>query len=131
LTDAEGTPLAYNVTAANVADGLLLLPLLDKFPAIRGRRGRPRTRPMPVTADKAYHSAARVEELHRRGVYPLLPRRGDPGTAGLGKVRWVIERTIAWLKQFRRLRTRYERRLDIHLSFLQLACCVVCWRKLK
>ena len=74
-----------------------------------------------MTVDKACHSAARVEELHRRGVYPLLPRRGEPGTAGLGKVRWVIKRTMARLEQFRQLPTRCERRLDIQLSFLQLA----------
>jgi transposase len=38
---------------------------------------------------------------------------------------------MAWLKQFRRLRTRYERRLDIREAFLDLACCVICWRNLK
>ena len=130
MTDPDGTPLACDVTAANVADGVMLLPLLDKFPRIRGRRGRPRKRPMLVTADKAYHSAARVAELRRRGVCPLLPRRGE-GERGLGKLRWPIERTVSWIKQFRRLRTRHERRLDIHLSFLQLACCVICWRRLK
>ena len=114
LTDAGGTQPACLITAANVADGLLLLPSLDGCPAIGGRRGRPR-RPLLVTADKAYHSTARVEELHRRGIYPLLPQRGELGTAGLGKVRWVIERTMAWLKQFRWLRNRYERHPDIHL----------------
>jgi len=107
----------------------MLLPLLDSFPVIGGRPGRPRTKSMLVTADKAYHSAARVEELRRRGIYPLLPRRGE-GERGLGKLRWPIERTMAWLKQFRRLRARYERRLDIHQAFLELACCVICWRKL-
>lgn len=35
---------------------------------------------------------------------------------GLGKVRWVIERGFAWLHAFKRLRTRYGRRADIHLG---------------
>lgn len=111
-------------------DGAALLPLLDGFPSLRGRRGRPRTRPVLVTADKAYHSAARVRALHARGVWPLLPERGRGPTAGLGRLRWPVERTMAWLKQFRRLRTRYERRVDVHEAFLDLACCVICWRRL-
>ena len=110
---------------------MMLLPLLDKFPAIGGRPGRPRKATLLVTADKAYHSAARVKALHARGVYPLLPERGHADTRGLGRLRWPIERSMAWLKQFRRLRTWYERRLDIHASFLKLACCVICWRKIR
>lgn len=119
------------MTAANTHDGLLLLPLLDRFPRLRGRRGRPRTRPLLVTADKAYHSAKRVEALHARGIVPLLPRRDRRGPRGLGKMRWVVERTLAWVKQFRRLRTRYERRGDLHGAFLELGCCVICWRKIR
>lgn len=108
----------------------MLMPLLDKFPPLRGRPGRPRTKPLLVTADKAYHSAARVKALRQRGVWPLLPARERGKAAGLGRLRWPVERSMAWLKQFRRLRTRYERRLDIHEAFLELACCVVCCRKL-
>ncbi|MGH8677972.1 MAG: transposase, partial [Burkholderiales bacterium] len=44
--------------------------------------------------------------------------------------RWVIERTIAWLHQFRRLRVRYEKRPDIHEAFLKLGCSMFCWRTL-
>ncbi|AKZ53637.1 hypothetical protein SAM23877_0588 [Streptomyces ambofaciens ATCC 23877] len=36
-----------------------------------------------------------------------------------------------WLHQFKRLRTRYERRSDLHLGLLQLACCVICLRRLS
>jgi NAD(P)-dependent dehydrogenase (short-subunit alcohol dehydrogenase family) len=41
--------------------------------------------------------------------------------SGLGRWRWVVERTFAWLNQFRRLRLRYEKRPDMHLAFLTLA----------
>jgi len=109
----------------------MLPPLLDTFPRLRGRAGRPRTKPLLVTADKAYHSAARVKALHTRGVWPLLPERGHGTASGLGRLRWPVERSMAWLKQFRRLRTRYDRRLEIHEAFLELACCVICWRKLR
>jgi IS5 family transposase len=99
LSDPRGTPLASAVTAANTHDGAMLLPLLEKFPVIGGRRGRPRTRPLLVMADKAYHSAARVKALRARDVYPLLPERGRHQASGLGRLRWPIERSMAWIKQ--------------------------------
>jgi len=42
----------------------------------------------------------------------------------------VVERTIAWLHQFRRLRVGYERRADIHQAFLTLGCILICFRTL-
>jgi transposase len=51
--------------------------------------------------------------------------------SGLGKQRWVVERSFAWLHAFKRLRTRYERRADIHLGLLQLACALICYRRLR
>ena len=50
--------------------------------------------------------------------------------SGLGRWRWVVERTFAWLNQFRRLRVRYEKRADIHEAFLSLGCILICWRLL-
>jgi transposase len=52
-----------------------------------------------------------------------------PGS-GPGRHRWVVERGFAWLHGFKRLRTRYERRADIHLGLLQLACALICHRQL-
>jgi transposase len=51
--------------------------------------------------------------------------------SGLGRYRWVVERTLAWLHQFRRLRIRYERRDDIHEAFLILGCAIICWRHVQ
>ncbi len=45
--------------------------------------------------------------------------------------RWVVERTIAWLHQHRRLRVRYERRADIHEAFLYLGASLICFRQLQ
>jgi hypothetical protein len=42
----------------------------------------------------------------------------------------VVERTIAWLHQMRRLRTRFERRVDIHQAFVTLGCALICWNHL-
>lgn len=134
LTDADGTPLVAQVTAANVNDGTMLLPLVDAIPAVKGKVGAPKRKPDCITADKAYHSNLRVGLLHVKGIQPLLPRRGvhdgrDDDTS-LGRLRWVVERTIAWLHQFRRLRVRYERRADIHQAFLSLGCILICYRTL-
>jgi transposase len=42
----------------------------------------------------------------------------------------VVERTIAWLHQYRRLRVRYERRADIHEAFLAIGCSLICLKLL-
>jgi hypothetical protein len=43
----------------------------------------------------------------------------------------VVERTISWLHNFRRLRTRWERRDDIHETFLGLAVCLITHRHVQ
>lgn len=131
MTDARGTPLVARITAANVPDGVPLLDLVNAIPPIKGRVGAPRRRPDAVVADKAYHSNFREVMLHVMGIQPLLPRRGTDEDHGLGVLRWVVERTIAWLHQFRRLRTRYERRADIHQAFLSIGCILICFRTLR
>ena len=45
-----------------------------------------------------------------------------------GRHRWVVERTLTWYGQFRRLAIRYERRVDIHLAFLTIASALIAWR---
>lgn len=117
-------------TAANVNDGTMLLPLVDAIPPVRGRVGAPKRKPDSVTADKAYHSHDRAMALWIRNIEPVLPRRGADEDTSLGRVRWVVERTISWLHQFRRLRIRHERRADIHQAFLTLGCILICYRTL-
>ncbi|APU44779.1 hypothetical protein BSL84_29130 [Streptomyces sp. TN58] len=70
-------------------------------------------------------------DLRRAVVFPLIARRGVAHGSGLGKCRWVVERTFAWLHQLKRLRIRCEVRADMHLGLLQLACSVICLRRLR
>ena len=114
------------LTAANRHDVTQLMPLVDGIPAIGGKRGRPRRRPDRVQGDRAYHSKAHAAELRRRGIVPVMAQRGAAHGSGLGVTRWVVERTISWLHQYRRLRVRYERRSDIHEAFLTLGCILIC-----
>lgn len=69
--------------------------------------------------------------LWKRGIKPLIARRGVAHGSGLGKVRWVVERAFAWLHRFKRLRIRYERRADLHQGLLELACSLICLRRLR
>ncbi len=61
----------------------------------------------------------------------LVAMRRTKHGSGLGRWRWVVERTFAWLNQFRRLRVRYDKRPDIHEAFLSLGCALICWQSLR
>jgi transposase len=131
ITDAQGIPLVCLLTAANRPDVTQLLPLLEAIPPIRGKRGRPRRRPKVLLADRGYDSQPHRQELRARGIRPIIAKRNTPHDSGLGGERWVVERTLAWLHQYRRLRIRYERRADIHQAFLTLARSLICYRQIK
>ena len=98
------------------------------MPPIRQSWGRPRKRPAKLHADKAYDHRRCRRALTRRRIQPRIARRGIESSAKLGRHRWVVERTLAWFGQFRRLAIRYERRADIHLAFTTLAAALITWR---
>jgi IS5 family transposase len=118
------------VTGGNRHDSAQLIALVEALPAIRGKRGRPRTRPRWVYGDRGYDYDHCRKALRSRGIVPRIACRGAAHGSGLGTVRWVVERTFAWLHQFKLLRTRYERRADIHLGLVQLGCVLICHRQL-
>lgn len=130
ITDSAGVPLAISLTGGNRNDVTQLLPLVDGIGPVGGKVGRPRRRADRLLADRGYDFDRYRRELRRRGVKPIIARRSTEHGSGLGKERWVVERTFAWLHNFRRLRTRYERRAELHLAFMQLGCAVVCQRAL-
>jgi transposase len=131
LVDATGIPLAWAVTGGNRNDITQLIALVDAVPAVGGCVGRPRRRPDRVTADRAYDHRPQRRELRKRGITPEIARRNTEHGSGLGRVRWVVERTFAWLHHFKRLLVRYDRRAEIHQAFLALGCCLVCFRRLQ
>ena len=104
---------------------------MDAIPPVRGRRGRPRRRPRKLVGDRAYHSREGRRRLRRRGIQARIAWPKSAHGSGLGKQRWVVERTIAWLHQHRRLRVRYERRADVHEAFLALGCSLICFKLLR
>lgn len=131
ITDAQGVPLATILTGANRHDVTQLLPLLEAIPPVRGKPGRPRHRPEAVQGDRGYDSEPHRKQIRRRRIRPMLAKRNTPHGSGLGVYRWVVERTLSWLHQFRRLRIRFERRADIHEAFLSIGCALICWNFLS
>lgn len=119
-----------SVTGGNRHDVTQLIPLLDAIPRIRGLRGRPCNKPKRLFADRGYDYDKYRRLLWQRSIKPLIARRGVAHGSGLGKTRWGVERTFAWLYQFKRLRIRYERRADLHQGLLELACSIICLRRL-
>jgi transposase len=122
--------LAISLTGANRNDITQLKPLVQAVPPVRGKRGRPRRRPQRLQGDRAYDSNAHRIWLRQLHIQPVLARRFTPHGSGLGVHRWVVERTLSWLHQYRRLRIRYERRAELHEAFMTLACALICWRYL-
>ena len=131
LVDGGGIPLAWTLTGGNRNDVTQLLELLDRVPPVRGRVGRPRRRPRTLIADRGYDHDRYRRLVWQRGVKPVIARRQTEHGSGIGRHRWVVERTFAWLHNRRRLLIRTDRRDDIHEAFLALACCLICWRRLE
>lgn len=131
MTCGHGNPLVAQTTAANVNDITRFVAVVDAVPPVRGRRGRPKRRPARVYGDRAYHSPDARRQLRRRKIKTRVAWPHAPHGSRLGRRRWVVERTISWLHQHRRLRVRYERRADIHQALLTIGCCQICFKQLQ
>ena len=130
MVDRGGLPLAALLTGANQHESTVFEPLLDAIPAIQQPNRRRRKRPSKLHADKAYDIPRCRRALSQRHIRIRIARKGRDSSARLGRHRWVVERTLAWLNQFRRLRVRDERRADIHQAFLSLGCALICFKAL-
>lgn len=124
-------PLAALLTGANRHDSVIFDQMLDAVPSIRQPNGRRRTRPAKLHADKAYDIPRCRQALRRRHIRIRIARKGIDSSEHLGRHRWVVERTLAWLNRFRRLTVRYERRADIHQAFTTLGCALICFKTLQ
>ena len=135
VVDGQGLPLGLLVTSAQPHESTLAEATLQTI-RVPQRRGRPKTRPKEVVADKAYDSAALRHQLRRRGIKPTIPtfarrkrnkpKRGRPIRPGPSyRQRWKVERCFAWMDNCRRLVVRYDRHLHIYKAFCLVA--IVLW----
>lgn len=130
VVDGEGLPLGVQLGSASPAEVRLACPTVDSI-VIEGR-------PERLIADRAYDSDALREELAERGIELICPhRRGRvrPKTQDGRRLRryrrrWKVERTIAWLGNYRRLVVRYERSLRIYRAFVHIACALIALTRL-
>jgi transposase len=129
LADGNGLPLAIEFEAANHAEVNLIKPLIDAAVT--------HSVPPRLVYDRAADSDPLRERLAQRGIDLVCPHRKgrvrkatqDGRKLWRYRKRWKIERTIAWLHDFRRVVTRYE--VDAHLyhGFVKLACRMICLRR--
>lgn len=130
LTDGEGIPLALDVESANVAEIRLIEPLID-LAATEGV-------PPRLIYDRAADSDPLRERLAERGIELICPHRKnrvrkptqDRRKLRRYRKRWKIERTIAWLHNFKRLVSRNEVYAHLFHGFAKLACLMICIRRL-
>lgn len=136
ITDACGVPLIVVCTPGNIRDDTPFLAMIDSMPPVKMPAGPPRYKPRRIAGDAAYGQSFIIPQVIERCIKPLLAPRGTPGHpvkhgSGLGRVRYVVERTIAWLGSFRRIDRCYERTGHAWQGFNELACCMICAGKLR
>ena len=138
VVDGQGVPLGNQLCSASPAEVRLAEQTLATIRVGRRHRpGRPRQKPERLIVDKAYDSDPLRARLAQRGIELVCPHKRNrvrPATQD-GRAlrryrhRWIIERTIAWLGNFRRLVVRYDRSLKIYQAFFHIACFMIVLRR--
>lgn len=126
IVDASGVPLAVHTSSASPAEVSLVHDTLDASFGLDF--------PKRLIGDKAYDSDGLDAELAAVGIQMIAPNRRnrrktqDKRTLRRYRRRWKVERTMAWLQSFRRVRTRDEVKAQNFLGMVQLACIVLLLR---
>lgn len=130
MTDGSGIPLAAVVTPGQAHESRWFESILDEVQIPQARVGRPRRRPRACAADKAY-SIRRIRNwLHTHKIEPVIPQRSDQagrvgGHRKFSKLKYrqrnVVERCVSWLKECRRVATRFEKLARNYVGMVDLA----------
>ena len=137
--DKEGILLSTFITSANTHDDVTVA--IDTVDSIIIKRQssksitkyRNKNKKQNLCLDKAYHSKEVEQEIINRGYIPHIRHRREEEKQFKKKHparRWVIERTNSWHNRFRKLFTRYEKKSENYLGLVQLACCMILYRKI-
>jgi transposase len=138
VVDGQGIPLGSRLVSASPGEVTLAESTLNQISVPRGGPGRPQKRPLRVVADRGYDSDGLRWRLLQRGMLLISPHRKNRRKPSLNdgrslrryRKRWKIERTFAWLGNFRRLVVRYDRQIQIYQAFFHLACLIITLRHL-
>lgn len=123
-------PLLVHTTPANVRDEKPVLEMLARLPAIQGPRGRPRRKPKALLGDRGYGFPWIIAGVVAMRIVSMLAPRGSEHGSGLGKRRYVVERTLAGLGHCRRLKLCYEKTGEHFQAFNELGVCLFCAKRL-
>ena len=126
LVDRDGVPLVLRAVASHRSDHREILPTVVSFPEVAGKPGRPRTHPDSLYADAGFDCEATRTILRWLRIEPHIRHRNGDHGSHLGRVRWVVERTISWIKGLRRMRVRYDRSGTSIDAWTSIAAAVVC-----
>ncbi len=140
VVDGNGLPLGFHLASASTAEVKLAEQTLDTI-AVSRPRGRPKQRPEMLVADRGYDSIMFRRLLRRRGIRMCIPPKRRPTTwrAKRGRPivactedyrrRYTVERSVAWLGNYRRLLIRWEHLSSVYQGFFTIAAIVVCLRR--
>jgi transposase len=140
VVHGNGLPLGFHLDSENTAEVRLAERTLDTIAVVRPR-GRPKQRPEKLLADRGYDSRAFRAALRRRGIRMCIPpkrcpaswraKRGHPVVTHKAdyRLRYAVERSFAWLGNFRRLLIRWDHLSEVYASFFTIAVLLVCVRR--
>ena len=136
LVDGQGIPLGVLLSPANRAEAQLAEETLAQVAVPRVGPGRPKQNPLRIVADRGYDSHQLWERLKQRGIQLIVPHRKkrkvpyqDGRCLRRYRRRWIIERTNAWLHNFRHLVTRYDNKIASYRAFVYAACMLITLRQ--
>jgi transposase len=137
VVDGQGVPLGSQLVSASPGEVTLAESTLARI-RVPQKRGRPRQRPLRIIADRAYDSDPLRGRLLKRGMVLISPHRRKRRKPSLNdgrelrryRKRWKVERTLAWLGNFRRLVVRYDYHIQSYTAFFHLACLIITLRHL-
>jgi transposase len=140
VVEGQGIPVGMMLASAQQAE-VQLAPSTLATVRVPQARGRPRTRPRQLVADRGYDSRAFRRSLRQRGIRPCIPPRRQRGRRRPGRPlqefrteyasRWIVERTFAWRNNFRRLLVRHERLVGVYHGFMLLAFVLICLARIS
>ncbi len=153
LTDKKGIPISVVISSANTHDIKLVTDVVDnrviKRPPYKTKKTGGGRNLQHLCLEQAINSKPEEQELIKRGyVLHIPPKRKRDEKEEECEIRmeiqqqsylkrkkysakkWVVERTNSWHNRFRKLFTRYEKKVENYLGLIQLSCCMIIYRKM-
>lgn len=124
--------MVVHTTPANCRDDKPALELIRKIPQLPDAKGTMHHHPGCMLGDTAYGTCQIILPIMLDGILPLLAKAGQrEHGSGLGRWRYVVERTFTWFGHCRRILFCYERHAEHFQAFNVLAAAQICLHRLQ